>query len=114
MKTIYVVLIALGTGLVGFLTGGGLGLFGGGAAGAVAGAVGGMCVTVDTAVAQKLLTEAEVEQLGTRMGKNFRAKAKQNPNIEITTTDSDKLKLDPASTLCERFLNQVKLGLQQE
>lgn len=112
MKPIYIFLIAFGTGLLGFLTGGGLGLFGGGAAGTVAGAVGGMCATIDTAVAEKLLSETQVEKLGMRMGENFRAKAQQNPNVEITVTDNEKLRIEPSSTICERFLNQVKLGLQ--
>lgn len=110
MKPIYVFLIALGTGILGFLSGGGLGLVGG----SVAGAVGGMCVTIDTAVAEKLLTEAEVEKLGMRIGENFRTQAQQNPNVKITVTDSNELTVDPSSTTCDRFLNRVKQGLGQK
>jgi hypothetical protein len=109
MKPIYVFLIALGTGILGFLAGGGLGLFGGGVAGAIAGAAGGMCVLVDTAVAEKVLTEAEVEKLGSQIGQKFRQK---QGNPEITETNSSQLTITSSSPICEKFLNNVKQGVR--
>lgn len=63
MKLIYVALVALGSGMVGFIAGGGMGLLGGitagGWTGGIVGTATGMCRTVDTATELELLTPAQ-------------------------------------------------------
>lgn len=111
MKPIYVVLIALGTGILGFLAGGGLGLLEGGAAGTVFGGVAGMCLTVDTAVNQKLMTEAEVEKLAGQIGQKFRQKQAEP---KVTPTNSNQLTLESSSPICNKFLNTIKRSIQEQ
>ncbi|MGL5082532.1 MAG: hypothetical protein ACRC8A_13685 [Microcoleaceae cyanobacterium] len=108
MKLIYVFLIALSTGILGFLLGGSLGLLGGGSAGTVIGAAGGMCATIDVALAQGLITETEAEQLGNKIGQSFR---QRNPNLQITMSNSNELTVKSSSPTCEKFLAQVRKGL---
>ncbi|NJO78835.1 MAG: hypothetical protein HC827_10115 [Cyanobacteria bacterium RM1_2_2] len=78
MKLIYVALIAVGTGIVGFVTGGGLGLWGGTIAGGFAGgAIGGAtgaCMTVDAATTLGILTPDQAEEIGVKLGQDLKVK----------------------------------------
>jgi hypothetical protein len=73
-----VVLIAVGTGIAGFVTGGGLGLWGGAIAGGFAGgAIGsgsGACMTVDAATTLGILTPDQAEKIGVKIGQDLKVK----------------------------------------
>lgn len=109
MKPIYVFLIALGTGILGFLAGGGFGLVGSGVAGSVLGYVTGMCSVVDTAVSQGIITQTKAEQLGTTIGERIHQK---NPDLKVTTNQDQNLTINSSSPVCNKFLTNVKQGLE--
>ncbi|MGF1499639.1 MAG: hypothetical protein ACFB8W_22870 [Elainellaceae cyanobacterium] len=75
MRPIYTALIALGTGMVGFLAGGGLGLVQGGLGGTVVGvALGtasGMCTPIEAALEEQILIPAQVEEIAAKVGQNL-------------------------------------------
>jgi hypothetical protein len=70
MKPIYVTLIAVGTGIAGFVGGTSLGLWGGavsgGFVGGLVGSATGACMTVDAATAINILTPDQAEKIGVR------------------------------------------------
>lgn len=122
MKGIYVALIAAGTGMLGFLIGGGLGVFGGlvggGSAGVMVGGVAGMCIPVETAVTERMITTAQVEQLGQQAGQKL---LQTNPELAATILklipDNVPVKVTNAASgdanpICEAFLVQMKQGVQ--
>lgn len=87
MKPIYVVLIALGTGFAGFVTGGGLGLWGGAVAGGLTGGfVGGatgMCMTVDAATTIGVLSPDQAEKVGIKLGQDLKIKGTKIENFSV-------------------------------
>lgn len=96
MKIIFTILLALGTGVVGFLAGGGFGLLGGGVAGASFGNINGICMAVDTAGNKGILTQAEIEQLGNEI-------AKANPEVAKVIKNTN-LSIDSADKSCKQIL----------
>ena len=95
MKPIYVILISLGTGIIGFIAGGGLGFAGGATTGGFVGGAGGMCLVIDTATKQGMLTPAQAEKLGTEIGKNIKldgeAKLVKEFSVEGSTESCKRL-----------------------
>jgi hypothetical protein len=87
MKLIYVALISVGTGIAGFVAGGGVGLWGGATAGSfVGGLVGsttGACMTVDAATTLKILTPAQAEKIGVKLGQDLSVKGTKLDNLNI-------------------------------
>jgi hypothetical protein len=96
MKLIYIILIALGTGVVGFLAGGGVGALGGGAVGAGFGSINGICMAVDAAGNKGILTQADIEKLGNEL-------ANAQPGI-ASTIKNTKLSIDSADKSCKQIL----------
>lgn len=81
MKSIYVFLIALATGLIGTGIGFTLGGRFGGTVGLAGGSIYGVCVTTETAKESGILTEAQttqlLEQIKTRAGSDFKLNPEQ-------------------------------------
>lgn len=96
MKLIYTILIALGTGIVGFLAGSGFGLLGGGVAGASFGNINGICIAVDAAGNKGILTQADIERLGNEI-------AKTDPEV-ATVIKNTNLSIDSAEKSCKQIL----------
>lgn len=90
MKLIYVALIALGTGITGFVAGSGLGLWGGATAGGLAGGVigsaTGACMTVDAATTLGILTPDQSEKIGAKMGQDLKVKGAKIDNLSFEGT----------------------------
>lgn len=99
MRIIFTILLALGTGTIGFLAGGGLGLLGGGFAGTTVGTATGICIAIDAAAKKGILTVAQAEQLGTNIGKAKPELANVVKNTNIS--------LDDSSQACKQLLKAV-------
>ncbi|NJK49222.1 hypothetical protein HC931_14520 [Candidatus Gracilibacteria bacterium] len=97
MKPIYVILIAVGTGIAGFITGGGIGLWGGavggGLAGGFIGSATGACMAVDTATTIGVLTPDQAEKVGIKIGQDFKAKGMKLDSLSVagTTPSCDRM-----------------------
>ena len=111
MKPLVVVLIAVVTFALGFLSGGGLGFFGGSVAGAIAGAGMGSCAAVLTAIDEKYLTDAQAGSLAQSIGRKLHA---TNPDLNLSELKPHATSTSaPAeSSKCDGFLTGVKAGFE--
>jgi hypothetical protein len=97
MKPIYVTLIAVGTGIAGFVGGTSLGLWGGavsgGFVGGLVGSATGACMTVDAATAINILTPDQAEKIGVKLGQDLKANGTklEGLNIQGTTASCARL-----------------------
>jgi hypothetical protein len=99
MKVIYVILIAAGTGIVGFIAGGGLGwltgIVAGTAAGNFTGGVAGACMAVDIAAQLQMLTPQQAEKIGVEMAKQ---------NVQYGQLPSNYPTAEGSSESCKRLI----------
>jgi hypothetical protein len=90
MKLIYVTLIAVGTGITGFVAGGGLGLWGGatvgGLAGGLVGGATGACMTVDAATTLGIITPDQAEKIGIQLAQDLKVKGTKFDNFSVQGT----------------------------
>lgn len=125
MELIYVVLISLGTGLVGFFLGAGLGLLVGGLGGASLGTADGMsmgmCMQISVATEAGILTQADTDALAIATAKRL---VEEFPDfleafselLEDARADRSESDLTPEeqadSDLCLRFMERVEQAIK--
>lgn len=110
MKTIYVVLIALGTGIVGavggFVVGGVVGVVGGGTGGLIGGATYGACTTIEVARQQAGLDDAQAESIAEGTRQQFEAQLNEWGGNDGTSGPLELTVWSPGVACSEILQNQ--------
>ena len=104
MKPVYVTLVALSTGIFGFITGGGLGLLGGSFGGNIVGSIAGSCIVLDTATEMGTLTPEQAQKIGKAVGAKIGAEGNKVPS---SPTEFEINSIKGTTDSCNQFIQGI-------